>query len=372
MAQEQQLSFLFPFEGDCLNQNDGVIHGSALTVEARLLAPTGQRIQINGVEATELDGVYTAPVCVDSSPFTVRAKSLTDGSEATVTVYRLPEKAMGSYRLSSDDNILFLQDLTLYPNRYPSAFDHPYLAMYREAHERYGAVVQLNLFYEFSAEAQVHFSVQRPYFNLSMMTDRYREEFEANAHWLRFSFHSKQEYPPRPYANATAEEITRDCKRIHEEIVRFAGRACLADETTVHFGAANREGVDALRALGYRALAGYFEKDSKGRPLVAYYASSEQIDHFGQRDFWIDKERDMLFARIDLVLNSYPLEQNAQILKDVVAHPHRGGFVSIMIHEQYFYPDYKNHLPDFTSRVLDATKYLWENGYRGMRLTDLL
>ena len=80
----------------------------------------------------------------------------------------------------------------------------------------------------------------------------------------------------------------------------------------------------------------------------------------------------MLFARIDLVLNSYPLEQNAQILKDVVAHPHRGGFVSIMIHEQYFYPDYKNHLPDFTSRVLDATKYLWENGYRGIRLTDLL
>ena len=119
-------------------------------------------------------------------------------------------------------------------------------------------------------------------------------------------------------------------------------------------------------------IAEDFEKDSKGRPLVAYYASSEQIDHFGQRDFWIDKERDMLFARIDLVLNSYPLEQNAQILKDVVAHPHRGGFVSIMIHEQYFYPDYKNHLPDFTSRVLDATKYLWENGYRGIRLTDLL
>lgn len=372
MEQKKALSFLFPFEGDCVNRNDGVVDGATLTIQAQVSAPKGQRIQINGTAATESDGIYTAPVCITASPFTVTAKSLTDGSEASATVYRLSEKAMGGYRISSDDNILFLQDLTLEPERYPSAFDHPYLAVYREAHEKYGAKVHLNLFYEFSAEAQKYFSKQRPYFNLSMMTDRYREEFTANAHWLHFSFHSKQEFPPRPYENATAEEVTRDCKQVQKEIVRFAGPACLADETTVHFGAANREGVDALRALGYRALAGYFEKTAHGNPLVAYYASSEQIDHFGQRDFWFDKERDMLFARIDRVLNLTTLEDNAEVLRHVVAHPHRGGFVSIMIHEQFFYPDYSNHRSDFAARVLDAAKYLCENGYRGTWLTETL
>ncbi len=372
MKQAQTISFLFPFEGDCLNRNDGVVDGTTLTIRAQVAAEKGQHLRINGIDATESDGIYTAPVCVPDSPFTIRVENLTDGSAESVTVYRLPENAMGGYRISSDDNILFLQDLTLEPERYPSAFDHPYLAIYREAHEKYGAKVHLNLFYEFSAEAQQHFSKQRPYFNLSMMTDRYREEFTANAHWLRFSFHSKQEFPPCPYKDATAEEVTRDCRQVQNEIVRFAGPACLADETTVHFGAANREVVDALRALGYRALAGYFEKTSHGNPLVAYYASSEQIDHFGQRDFWFDRERDMLFARIDLVLNLFSPEQNAKILKEVAEHPHRGGFVSVMIHEQYFYPDYNRHLPDFASRVLDAAKYLWENGYRGTRLTELL
>ena len=70
----------------------------------------------------------------------------------------------------------------------------------------------------------------------------------------------------------------------------------------------------------------------------------------------------MLFARIDLVLNSYPLEQNAQILKDVVAHPHRGGFVSIMIHEQYFYRDYPRYQADFEEKITLAVKTLCKEG----------
>jgi hypothetical protein len=59
-------------------------------------------------------------------------------------------------------------------------------------------------------------------------------------------------------------------------------------------------------------------------------------------------------------------------VKEVVSAPHRGGFVSIMIHEQYFYKDYKNHRPDFEARVLEPAKYLFENGYRGTFLSELL
>ncbi|MBQ8310565.1 MAG: hypothetical protein IJX80_06105 [Clostridia bacterium] len=41
--------------------------------------------------------------------------------------------------------------------------------------------------------------VNRPYFNLSMRTDKFKEEFHANADWLKLSFHAKSEFPPKPY-----------------------------------------------------------------------------------------------------------------------------------------------------------------------------
>ena len=39
--------------------------------------------------------------------------------------------------------------------------------------------------------------------------------------------------------------------------------------------------------------------------------------------------------------------------------------------EQYFYPDYINHRPDFEARVLDTCKYLAENGYVGAHISEV-
>jgi hypothetical protein len=58
-------------------------------------------------------------------------------------------------------------------------------------------------------------------------------------------------------------------------------------------------------------------------------------------------------------------------VRDVVANPHRGGFVSVMIHEQYFYEDYIKYLPDFADRILEPCRYLYEHGYVGAHITDV-
>ena len=50
---------------------------------------------------------------------------------------------MKTFCFTVDDN--FLKELT--EGNYNSIFDHPYLALYRRLHERYGLKVQLNLFY---------------------------------------------------------------------------------------------------------------------------------------------------------------------------------------------------------------------------------
>jgi len=100
--------------------------------------------------------------------------------------------------------------------------------------------------------------------------------------------------------------------------------------------------------------------------------TEKMTDYIYERDLFRDTALDVTFARIDLVLNLYPNERNLEILRDVTSSPTRGGFVSIMIHEQYFHPDYISYIPEFETRVLDACRFLKDKGYRGVHLTELL
>ena len=278
---------------------------------------------------------------------------------------------MKRFRISSDDNILFLQDINKNKDTYSSIFENPYLAMYKRAHDEYGAKAHLNLFYEFVPNSR-DFSSEREYFNLSMMTDKFREEFRANSDWLKLAFHANAEYPDKPYKDASPEMIREDYVKICREIARFAGEECISNTTTVHWGEATREGVRELRRLGLRSLTGYFRKNRDGAPIVSYYFDAESLDLVADRDYYYDAATDMNFVQIDLVLNEKTYEHNMDALGELIKDPVRGGFISLMIHEQYFHSDYKRHLPDFEKRVLDACAMLKENGYVGTHLKELV
>ena len=160
---------------------------------------------------------------------------------------------------------------------------------------------------------------------------------------------------------------------MRREILRFAGEKSFScDVTTVHWGEANPACVEALRSLGHRVLAGYFELKGDSTPLVSYYAPVDLIKHVGERDFWRDHEMEMTFARIDRVTNIGTLRSVMEDLQAIIEHPHRGGFVSVMIHEQYFYKDYVCYLPDFEARVLEPARLLSEHGYKGCLIKDIL
>ncbi len=361
------IRFLFPIDGDCINDNDGTVVKDGVMISVSVQAPQGHKVTICGTSAKEETGIYRATVPVIGHDCILSAKDETDGTEYSVTVFRL-DNPIGGYRLSSDDNLIFLCDINDHKDEYRSIFENPYLAVYKKAHDLYGAKVHLNLFYEFDEKSRSFFSGDRAYFNLSMMTDKFRDEFRANADWLKFSFHAKGEFPPEPYKYADGKTVEEDAKQILNEIRRFAGPEVLSGCTTVHFGEANQEGVSTLRKMGYRAMTGYFAPT--GAP-VAYYAPKELIDYVYHRDFWKDTETDVLFGRIDIVLNSKTHKENMELLEQTVQSPTRGGFVSVMIHEQYFYSDYKYYLPDFEQRVLEPCKYLAEHGYQGRHIKDV-
>ncbi len=360
------LKILFPWDGDFVNSRDGQWKDGALWIPVRVSVSA----VVNGIptvyDAAQNCHVAIVPLYGYRNALIAR----TEDTQICQQVFVMADRHLMKFRVSSDDNIRFLQDLTF--GNFSSIFDHPYLAVYKKAHDLYGAVAHLNLFYAFDDRARSLFSDVPPYFDLSMMTDRYKAEFQANAHWLKLAFHAKSEFPDKPYLHADGDTVREDCIAICREICRFAGKECLSDSTTVHWGEANRDGVRALRGLGMRSLTGYFELDEAGQPLVSYYADIDTTQHVGSRDFWMDTNEAMTFGRIDRVLNIGSLEENRSAVLAAAEDPHRGGFVSLMIHEQYFYKDYVNYLADFEARVLESCRLLYERGYQGRLISDVL
>jgi len=367
-GENSPIRFVFPIDGDCISPREGEVFPGGIRIKASVYAPPYHEVTVCGVSAVFKDGLYTATVELRAYRNTLCARDLTDGTEQKITVCHFPN-ADKKFRLFADDNILFLADINEHKDEYKSIFDNPYLAIYKKAHDLYGAKVHINLFYQFDAEARKYFSPDRPDFDLSMMTDKFRDEFRANGDWLKLSFHSKSEHPGKPYTNASAEEITRDCIQLNRELIRFAGPEVFSDCTTIHFAETTEEGTRALRSLGYRALEGDFVISSCP---CGYHYPEEMVRHIMTRDFYYDPEIDISFCRTDIVLNGSTHEKNMEKMRELIANPTEGGYMDILIHEQYYYEDYKYHKPDFAARVLDPCKLLWENGYKGEFISDVI
>jgi len=142
------MHFNFPINGDCVNSRDALVQDGTLLLPVRISAPAGHDIRICGKEAVYENGAYRADVPILGYRNTLTAEDITDGTSCRIAVYYMPA-AEGCFRISSDDNILFLQDITAHQDTYRSIFENPYLAVYKKAHDLFGAKVHLNLFYEF-------------------------------------------------------------------------------------------------------------------------------------------------------------------------------------------------------------------------------
>jgi hypothetical protein len=264
------------------------------------------------------------------------------------------------YRLSLDDNIWVLRDLAKDPDRYPSVFDHPYLAMYRDIHREHGTKVHMNIYYEC------------PGFDLTQMPDRWKDEWRANAHWLRLSFHARANDPEKPYEFSGYDEMYRDCTLVQREILRFAGPEVLVPVTTLHYCEATTDGIRALYDCGIRALLGDFALDEEGNPAICYSFDRERWAAVRRDVFFRDEQTGMIFFPCDIVLNCFTPEQiGPELTRMARLYPDR-DFIDILIHEQYFYPDYVNYLPDYRQRVEAGICWCEENGYRPAFVTDMI
>ena len=239
-----------------------------------------------------------------------------------------------------DDNIRFLKEIT--ENRYISIFEHPYLSLYRRLHETYGLKVQLNLFYRADG------------FELFQMSDAYCSEWESNADWLKLSFHSDVENI-KPYEFSGYAEVYRDCKAVNDQILRFASVKNLAKTTTVHYCLATAAGLKALADNQVIGLLGLFGDES--HPRTSY--GLDETNAARLRNGATVAKESMAFAAVDIVMNLF---SKGEILAKLKALSDRDA-IRVMIHEQYFYPDYPAYQPDFEEKIDAAFSYLTSLGY---------
>lgn len=248
-----------------------------------------------------------------------------------------------NFTFTVDDNIIVFKEIA--ERGYESIFDHPYLAMYKRLHEALGLKVQLNLFY------------RKDGFTLSDFPDVYSDEFKRSSNWLKLSFHSDHENV-RPYEFSDYQEVYEDTKRVNAEIVRFAGEDSLAKTTTVHYCLTTKDGVKALIDNGIEGLLGLYGKDQD--PSISYSMTKDEAEVLCTGVSL--KEGVMTFAALDIVLNLYDKDEILRRLSLLYGRE----LIKIMIHEQYFYPGYKNYQKDFEEKVYAAIEALKENGYESV------
>lgn len=248
-----------------------------------------------------------------------------------------------------DDNIRFMKELT--ENESESIFDHPYTAMLRRLHEKFDLKIQLNLFYMMDG------------FDLTQMSDKYASEWRENSDWLKLSFHSHLENV-RPYESSGYDEVFEHCRAVNQEIIRFSSPKTLAKTTTVHYCRTTPEGFKALADNGIKGLLGLFGTNEN--PRTSYSLDEEYASRV--RNGEIVTYQGVAFASLDMIINDMKMEEIAPRAAELLSR----DTLRVMIHEQFFYEDYKNYQPDFEEKLTVIFNILRDNGYRCVFFEDLL
>jgi len=359
-SNDNNIRIISPIDGDMLFEYDGKVGNGSLSTTVRIEAPCGSNIIINGAEAKLADKLFFSEVHLKNYKNVIEVKDVRSGEKQTITVFWL-KNFTNKYRLSLDDNIWFLKDISDNASQYKSIFENSYLALLKEVHKAYGTKIHINIYYQTEG------------FNLSQMTTKFRNEWRENAGWLRLSFHALQNDPDVPYINASYKQVKTDCEMVKEQIRRFAGDELMGPVTTLHWGEATVEGCRALRDSGYTALAGYFMNEiADGEYPVSYYLDKEKRQHVSKRSIWRDNQEGIIFSKIAIVINSHDLKQIVPYLDDYKESNNYTGFMDLMIHEQYFYPSYRNYQPDYRQKVLSAVKWASDNGYKPAFLSECI
>jgi hypothetical protein len=341
-----------PFDGAVCNRRHGQSVAGGLRIRVFGTAPAGARVTVAGRPAARSGTRFDADVVV-SDPQTEIVAAAEGGGTRSEDRARVvwDRHSFPRYRFSIDDNSFFLRDIT--QKRYGSLFDCFYLEVLRKLNRKYGAKFVLNIYYTTGDD-----------WKLTEFPDRYKGEWKDNAGWLRLAFHAYANEPARPYQDAEPAKLIADLDLVNEQILRFAGEQTLTPPTVIHWGMTRHSAFRPLFERGVRVLSGYFRRDAEGRFDVNYRWDDRRSEYLSRHDAWKDFDSGIVFSRVDIVCNSTPLERTEATLAPLAEDPNQAEIMDLFTHEQYFWPFYRQHLPDHAQRLESAIRFCTERGYK--------
>lgn len=277
----------------------------------------------------------------------------------------------GYYEIHVDDSILCLEELDANKDTYTSIFEGEILKKYKETHDKYGTVFNLSLFYEIVENGA--FGIQIPSDNyrigwtLSNMTDKFKQEFKDNAHWLKFSFHSEN-YDIR-YGENPELSAWDDYKKVREEVFRFAGREAWEDYyTKLHWYSGTEtqlremadNGVHRYIGSAQHSTLGSFSLTAEKTALmheVGYYENSRNDTHIHTGAGVLERILGVAPRGVGtpMTMDVYlPLFMSGTV--EEWSKPTDSVYFSIETHEQWFIGDMA-----VINQIEVASKWFYEN-----------
>ena len=324
--------------------------------------------------------------------------------DPTITDYEvcrkkaIPGKCAAFY---IDDVIFVFRDLA--EQKPKSCWDHRFLGHLKEAHEKYGLKVQLNIFYR----NDFYYGARGAEFTLKDVPGTWRAEFQAAKDWLKFGFHSYSEYPDYPWINASYDDVVWTWKRLAEEVERFAGPDMFAKAVTPHWGPMSKEGCVALKDCGAKVV--WTSRGKRwaydGNRSLLPYGHGMRIENFRKLEtaiYWRDGGGDDIsvsacgYNHLDAVMvaktrGTYNWVHdrttgvnfraftaggpclNLFKLEDIVTAFEKVGepeFFCYATHEEYFYKHYFAYQPDYCEKTFVAAKWMYDHGYKYIFIED--
>ena len=340
-----------PFHGAILNRRHGSEVSGGLRIPVSGTAPADIAVSVNGTKATRNGTAFSTEIELrdKETEIVAVARGSSEKQESQVRVV-WDRHSVPRYHFSLDDNSFFLRDIAR--KKYASLFDCFYLKMLRRFHKKYKTKFVLNIYFT-TADG----------FTLREFPDRYKTEWQDNANWLQLAFHAHADAPPRPYQDTPPEKLIADLKQVNEQIVRFAGEEVCSPPTNLHWAMCRPSAFKPLYEQGVRVLSGYF-RQLGGKWDINYRIDGTRSDYISQHDMLKDFDSGIIFTNDDIVCNSVPVDQIAETLVPLTENPNRAEIMLLLTHEQYFWPFYKNYIPDHEQRLEVALRLVTERGYK--------
>jgi hypothetical protein len=366
--------FTQPFDGGVIHEECGPpVLGTQtgpdgeklLKIQVAGAVPPGAKLEVFMTDGEDI------PVTIDGGTFLgtavlkdriteIKARATINGESQEIRTR--PVWAKNSYprfRCYIDDHSFFFRDIC--QNDYKSIFDCFYLARLRQLHREFGVKINLNCF---------NTTPERD-FRLSMFPDKYKPEFEDNAHWLRLAFHSENEFPNIPYKNATPEELATDFDLVAGELKRIAGCAYTAG-LQIHWADVPPSCYQVLADRGVKMLPTRGRKrDSTQQKICDYHLPDDVLEYLYYNQGWMHFESGLIFYSASTGTREWtPVEKTVPGLVAVIENPAKSHLLNIAGHEQYWWPFYKNFVPDLYERYATAFRFVLDRGYKPIWIED--